>query len=330
MPKEFHQLTRLGKIRRLRGVVSKALDEYALEVERIEFLAIETNTHFKVTATTGDRYVLRIYSDEETTMAENRAEIFWLTALARDTDLNVTEPVPRKDGKYITEITLPGVPARRRCVLFYWIPGRTLDEQVTPERYYRLGQSLAKLHNHAETLNPLPPGIDPKRWDKVFYYPDEPIVYNSPAYRHLFSEDDIHTIDRVVTICERMFRKLFSDTKELMLIHGDLHYWNVHVYRGELYLIDFEDINLGFPVQDIAVTLSYGRQREGYQEWREAFISGYQEIRRWPDKGENVIPTLTIARMTMFINYVARIEEEPQEYIQSRMKDLRTFLDEFA
>jgi len=39
---------------------------------------------------------------------------------------------------------------------------------------------------------------------------------------------------------------------------------------------------------------------------------------------------LTIARTTMFINYVARIEEEPQEYIQSRMKDLRAFLAEFA
>ena len=330
MIQDFNQLTRLGKIRRLRGIVAKALEEYALEVKRIEFLAIETNTHFKVIATTGERFVLRIYSDEETTLVETRAEVFWLTALARDTDLNITEPVLRKDGKHITEITIPGVPPRRRCVLFHWIPGRTLDEQVTPQRYYQLGQSLAKLHNHAETLNPLPPEIDPKRWDKVFYYPGEPVVYNSPAYSHLFSPQEIQTIDQVIEISEKMFRKLFSDKKELMLIHGDLHYWNVHVYRGELYLIDFEDINLGYPVQDIAVTLSYGRHREGYQDWREAFIEGYKNIRRWPVEGEDVIPTLTIARTTMFINYVARIEEEPQEYIQSRMKDLRAFLAEFA
>jgi hypothetical protein len=67
MKKEFHQLTRLGKIRRLRGVVAKALENYSLDVDRIVFLAIETNTRFKVTAFTGERYVLRIYSDEEIT-----------------------------------------------------------------------------------------------------------------------------------------------------------------------------------------------------------------------------------------------------------------------
>jgi len=326
MEKKYSELTRIGKIRRLRAVVFKTLEAYDLDVAEVKFLAIETNTHFEVRSISGDRFVLRIYSDEETTLRENQAEIFWLTALIRDTDLKVTEPIARKDGKYISVVTVPNVPPDRRCVLFSWIPGKTLDEQVTPERYFKLGQSLAKLHNHAETLNPLPPEIDPKRWDKVFYYPDEPVVYNAPAYKHLFSREDIQIIDRVIDISENMFKKLFSEKKELMLIHGDLHYWNVHVHKEELYLIDFEDVNLGYPVQDIAVTLSYGRHREGYQDWRKAFIEGYTSIRRWPDAGENVIPTLVIARTTMFINYVARIEEEPQEYIQSRLEELRNFL----
>jgi len=320
-------LTRLGKIRRLRAVVFQALKAYDLDVAEVKFLAIETNTHFEVRSISGERFVLRIYSDEETTLVENRAELFWLTALIRDTNLKVTEPIARKDGKYITVVTVPGVPPDRRCVLFRWIPGKTLDEQVTPEYYYKLGQNLAKLHIHAQTLNPLPPEINPKRWDKVFYYPDEPVVYNAAAYSHLFSPDDIQTIDRVIEISKNMFRKLFSAKQDLMLIHGDLHYWNVHVYKGELYLIDFEDVNLGYPVQDIAVTLSYGRHRDGYEEWKKAFIEGYTSVRGWPEVEEGVIPTLIIARTTMFINYVARVEEEPQEYIQSRMKELKIFLD---
>jgi len=318
----------LGKIRRLRAIVFKALEYYDFEVKNVKFLAIETNTHFEILSSAGERFVLRIYSDEETTLVENRAEIFWLTALMRDTDLKVTEPVPRKDGKYISVVSIPGVPPDRRCVLFRWIPGRTLDEQVTPKKYYKLGQSLAKLHNHAETLNPLPPEVNPKRWDKVFYYPDEPIVYNKPAYSHLFSRDDIELIDQVIEVAEDMFRGLFQSQEGLMLIHGDLHIWNVHVHQGELYLIDFEDVNLGYPVQDIAVTLSYGRQREGYQEWKKAFIEGYISIRDWPAVSEDVIPTLVAARTTMFINYVARIDEAPQEYIQSRMEELRNFLSE--
>ena len=262
---KYNQLTRLGKIRRLHRVVNIALEAYDLEVSQIKFLTIETNTHFKILTPSGERYVLRIYSDEETTLKENRAELFWLNALVRDTDLKVTEPILRTDGNYITIVTVPGVPPERRCVLFKWIPGRTLEEQVSPENYYILGESLAKLHLHAATLNPLPPEINPKRWDKVFYYPDEPVVYNSPDYSRLFSPEDIQAMDQVIEAANEMFRKLFQDTEELMLIHGDLHYWNVHVHRGQLYLIDFEDINLGYPVQDIAVTLSYGRHREGYE-----------------------------------------------------------------
>ena len=271
--------------------------------------------------------MLRIYSDEETTLKENQAEIYWLNALVLDTNLNVTEPIPRKDGKYITIVTVPGVPPERRCVLFRWVPGRTLEEQVSPENYYLFGQALARLHQHAETLNPLPLGINPKRWDKVFYYPDEPVVYNTRAYSHLFSPEDIQLIDQVIAVADDMFKVLFSDTDELMLIHGDLHYWNVHVHRGELYLIDFEDVNLGYPVQDISVTLSYGRNREGYKALKQAFCDGYTSIRGWPDVEEDVISTLIIARSVMFINYTARVMDEPIEYIQSRLEELRDFLE---
>jgi Ser/Thr protein kinase RdoA (MazF antagonist) len=130
----------------------------------------------------------------------------------------------------------------------------------------------------------------------------------------------------VIEKSDAVFARLFRDTDELMLIHGDLHYWNVHVHQGEIYLIDFEDVNLGYPVQDIAITLSYGQHREGYQEWKSAFMEGYTSIREWPNLAEDVIPTLTAARTAMFINYAARIEEDPREYIQSRLEGLRKYL----
>ena len=326
MPKDYSQLTRLGKIRRLHRVVSKALEAYDLQVAQIKFLTIETNTLFEIRSKSGERFALRIYSDEETTLKENQAEIFWLTALVRDSDLKVTEPVPRKDGEYISLVTVPDVPPNRRCVLYRWIPGRTLGDRNNPEYYYKLGQCLAKLHNHAETLNPLPPEIDPKRWDKAFYYPDEPVIYNTPEYSHLFSKGDIQTMDQVIEIADRVFQKLFSDPEELMLIHGDLHFWNVHAYHGELYLIDFEDINLGYPVQDIAVTLYAGRNREDYSEWKDAFIEGYTTIRLWPKVEPEVISVLMAARSVMFVNYAARILDDPKEYIESRLKELEKFL----
>lgn len=323
--KPFDELTRMGKIRRLRRLVLKVVEAYDLRVASVRFLTIETNTMFQIRSADGEKYVLRIYSDEETTLRENQAEMFWLDALKRDTDLKATEPVARRDGEYITIASVPGVPANRRCVLFKWIPGRALENYLSSENYYSFGQVLAKLHNHASTLKPLPPHIQPKRWDKVFYYPDEPVVYNAPEYSHLFPPDRIELLEAVIEQADEVFARLFADKEGLILIHGDLHYWNVHYYRGELYVLDFEDINLGYPVQDVAVTLSYGRQRDGYAEWKAAFEQGYRSVREWPVAGERTVETLVAARTVMFVNYVARIDPSPQEYIERRCEELAQF-----
>jgi len=328
--KPYHELTRLGKIRRLHQVVLEALGFYDLEVKWVKFLTIETNTMFQVRSEDGGRFVLRIYSDDETTLRENQAEMFWLDALMRDTDIQVTEPVPRRDGEYINVINVPGVPTERRCVLFKWVPGRTLENYLSPENYFKYGQTLAKLHDHAFSLNPLPPDICPKKWDKVFYYPDEPVIYCAPEYSHLFPFGRIEILEKVIARANEVFEELFSDQEKQILIHGDLHFWNVHLYQGELFVIDFEDINLGYPVQDVAVTLAYGRTREGYNEWKDAFKEGYCSIRPWPSENEKTIETLIAARSVMFINYVARIDPSPEEYIEARCKDLVDFLRKFS
>jgi Ser/Thr protein kinase RdoA (MazF antagonist) len=226
----------------------------------------------------------------------------------------------------MTIVSVPGVPDERRCVLFKWIPGRTLENYLSSENYFKFGQTLAKLHNHASTLKPLPPHIQPKKWDKVFYYPDEPVVYDAPEYSHLFPPERIELLEEVIEQADRVFAGLFADKDGQILIHGDLHFWNVHFHRGELYVIDFEDVNLGYPVQDVAVTLSYGRQRDGYAEWKAAFKQGYGSVREWPVEGERTIQTLMAARSVMFINYVARIDPSPQEYIEQRCEGLVQFL----
>ena len=62
--KPYHELSELGKIRRLHHLVWKALEDYDLQVTRVEFLTKDTNTMFQVRTVDGGRYVLRIYSDE--------------------------------------------------------------------------------------------------------------------------------------------------------------------------------------------------------------------------------------------------------------------------
>jgi Ser/Thr protein kinase RdoA (MazF antagonist) len=330
MMRPYNELTMTGKIRRLRQLALKALEKYDLCIEWVKFLTVATNTMFLIRTADGGKFVLRIYSDEETTLKENQAEMFWLDTLKRDTNLKVTEPIACRNGEYINIVSVPSVPEERRCVLFKWIPGQTLDNHLSSESYYKYGQLLAKLHDHASTLKPLPAHIQPKKWNKVFYYPDEPVVYDIPEYSYLFPPERVELVKKVIVHADDVFARLFEDKDGQILIHGDLHYRNVHFYRGELYALDFEDVNLGYPVQDIAVTLYYGRQHDGYNEWKAAFKQGYCSVKRWPTEGERTIETLMAARSVMFINYVARINPSPQEYIEKRCEELVRFLKTYS
>jgi Ser/Thr protein kinase RdoA (MazF antagonist) len=324
--KPYNELTHRGQILRLRQLCMKALENYPIDVARVRYLTTESTTMFRVDTRDGSKYVIRLYSDLDSSLAENETEMFWLHALARDTDLRVTEPVARNDGDYLTLVSMQGVPGEKRCALYKWVPGVQLAERVSPQTYRQLGAIMAKLHKHAESLA-LPDHIDPKRWDKVFYYPDEPVVYNTPGYSHLFTAEQLEVMERACQRLNPFLADLYQHSGGPMLVHADLHFWNVHIYRGELYVIDFEDIVLGYPVHDIAICLYYLRHRAGYPELLAAFQNGYATERDWPSFTQTDLHLLWAARMTNFINYVAHVDEpdDALDYIGARCRELEGF-----
>ena len=328
--KPYESLTFRGKNLRLRKLCIKALEEYPIDVARVRYLTTESTTMFSVDATDVNKYVIRLYSKFDSSLAENKTEMYWLTALARDTDLRVVEPVARKDGEYITLISMEGVPGEQRCALYKWVPGVQLANHISTRSYRQLGELMAKLHNHSQSLN-LPDRISPKRWGKIFYFPDELVVYDKAEYASLFTAEQLSTleaaIDRVTPFLAGMYRK-----KNPMLLHGDMHYWNVHIFRGELYLIDFEDMLLGYPIQDISICLYYLRNEKKYAELADAFLDGYARERNLPSFNKRDLHLLWMARMVNFVNCVAHMDtpEDAKPYIAARCEELDGFLAKMA
>ncbi len=278
---------------------------------------------------------MRIYSDGETSLKENRAEMYWLNALKQDTDIKITEPVENRDGELVTIVNVPNLPPDQRCALFKWIPGQPLagaKGATNVENYHLYGKALAQLHNHAESINPLPADINPKRWDKVFYYENESIVYNDPEYSHLLTADQVAMVDKIVAKADAYLAQMFEDPAGRILIHGDLHDSNIHIYKGELYLIDFEDLNLGYDTQDVAITLYYNRLRDNKAELQAAFEKGYSSLRQWPLESEEQLQTLIAARMVMFLNYVLQIlpAEEAKTYIDRWIAELEQYMQSYG
>ncbi|MBI9044871.1 MAG: phosphotransferase [Anaerolineaceae bacterium] len=325
--KPFYSLTEAGQTKRLRKLAFKALQQYNLNVKRLNLITKDTHTIFRVDTEIGEKFALRIYSEGETSLEDNQVEMFFLNQISTHTDLPVPEPVTAKNGELITFAQVPDVPEERRCVLFRWVPGHCLEDELSTKYYFQLGQQMARLHDFAKTIQ-IPSHLDPRQWDQVFYYRDEPVVLHDESYSALFTPQRLEVIEKAMSMADNLFNQLYARTEGKILIHADLHFWNVHVYRGKIYLLDFEDALLGYPLQDIAVTLSYGRTLPEHPDLCAAFKEGYSSQNIWPVETQCQLETLWMARSIMFINYVAHTKAlEPEPYINDRCADLKKFLD---
>jgi Ser/Thr protein kinase RdoA (MazF antagonist) len=321
----FSDLTDAGRIRRLRRVAWSALSRYPIAVSRLRFLAAHTNVTYRVDTEDGRVFALRVGTTLEDTDVDVASEMAWLSALVRETDVSVVRPVRNANGELVTVASGPGVPEERRCVLFSWLPGSVLADRVSTARYEDLGELAAQVHDHGERWRP-PRTFRPLVWDRVFYYPAEPVVLFDPRYRRWMTPERTDTVRRAIEIITPELGRLHRERRP-SVIHGDLQMGNVMVHRGSLTAFDFEDVMRGAPVQDIAITLSYGRARPDYGELRRAFRSGYERRRGWPVEFEGQLELLMAARKLMFLNYLLRTEPEPEEFIAEAIPDVRRLVE---
>src|SRR5688572_27819463 len=146
----FTSLSHRAQVGRLKRLAAAALAQYELPRAHLAPLVHAFNTTFKVTDAEGNRYALRITRPGKSTVAEVQAELAWLAAIRRDTDLVVPEPVPTRDGALLTVAGAPGVPEPRICALFRWVPGRFVRGRLVPRHLEQVGQFMARLQDHAQ------------------------------------------------------------------------------------------------------------------------------------------------------------------------------------
>lgn len=302
-----------------------ALTEYGIVPSRLRLVGGFSNVIFRVEAAAG-RYALRVdlegwHSDDDIDV-----ELAWLDALARDTALDLCRFVPAPDGRRYVYADAPGVPGRRRCVLFRWLPGRPLEDRLTEQRYRGLGRISAGLHLHGAHFEP---PHRPLTWDRIFYWPEEvdPVVIGTPAVGRFLAGGRAEILDRAIAVAERAFARL--DPRRAQIVHGDLHPGNVHVFRDRLIAFDFEDVTWGHRVQDVAITLFYERTHPAYNDLRAAFEEGYRSLAPWPVTYDGELEHFMAARTIMFVNFVANLRPDPSDYYDIAFPRLERFLHDY-
>jgi Ser/Thr protein kinase RdoA (MazF antagonist) len=312
--KPFHELTTRGKGRRLHWLALAALQRYDLAVTRLRLLYNLWNCVFRVDTAAGEKYVIRINRPGERTRPEVQSELAWLTALHHDTDLRVPHPLMNRSGEWVTEATAPGVPESRLCSVFAWMPGPPLAQRLTPAAMEQFGTLSARLHHHAATFN-LPPGCALKAFDTVF--PGvEPVVVFEGLYSEQFSPEDRAAMREAVVLTERRLEQLAATDETRRVLHGDLIGWNIKVWRGQLCPLDFEGMTLGYPIQDIGISLLHTFFPAYESDALAAFRRGYERVLPWPERYSGELALWMMWRALTLANlFVQSPDPEEQSWV---------------
>lgn len=196
-------------------------------------------------------------------------------------------------------------------LLFAMFPkcgGRSVDE-FSDEQWVQLGRLLGRMHQvgatktaaHRITMEPLQ-----STQDQLVY------LLNS----NCVPQDLKAKLEKIVTAIIADIGPLFK-TIEQIRIHGDCHFSNLIHRPGEsLYLIDFDDMAMGPPVQDVWMLLPGGLE-DAFVEL-DLFLEGYETFRSFDRRSLRLVEPLRAMR---FIHYMAWCAHQVEEDGMTRAID---------
>ncbi|GHO46380.1 phosphotransferase enzyme family protein [Ktedonospora formicarum] len=291
-----------GQIRRLRELAEAALTYFDIGNARLSLLNSGADTLFQVMAQRRiasdedslnvhiekGRYTLRLYGDEVSTESI-LSEMRWLLALRRDTELVVPEPVATRTGSLLIQVEIEDIPETPRCGLFRWVEGRFSESLLNVSRMERAGMFMARLHQHAENYM-LPSDFTRPRWDwQELIKPELTEIAGDLG----LSAREAATFTTLFEQMEEMFAQLTTNKAHYGLIHSDFQPSNYLFYKDEVRAIDFEKCQFGYYLYDMAVALYSLCGRASEEILREAFFSGYTQIRVLPEQHEKRLSLFT-------------------------------------
>jgi len=179
--------------------------------------------------------------------------------------------------------------------------GRAMDE-FDEETWKILGRLIARLHLVGEKH---------KRSKRITWRPTSATKhhleglaktdYVLPDFKKAFFD----AAEAFIKKAEPLFGK-----QEFILLHGDLHKGNLIHRPGEgIYFIDFDDIALGPPVQDIWMLLP--DKPENCKRELGLLLDSYETFRRFDKKSLDLVPILRGMRIIHFVYWLAMQSGEP-------------------
>lgn len=250
------------------------------------------NDSYLVTAGT-DKYILRVYTRGEHTLAEIEAELLILTVLSR-CDITTAEPIARQDGQLVTTVEAPE--GKRCIVLFQYLDGQK-KEALTPGDHHLIGATLAQMHELLD-LN-MPPVDRPVHNSATMLV--EPLA-TILGFEVLPLTEEHRTLLR--TIVDRLKPELDAlptDPPAFGLCHGDFMSGNLLFNNGSIGIIDFDICAYCWRIYDLATFVWLRALGESdiptiMQDVLEPLVRGYETLRPLSEAERQLLPYFVLVR----------------------------------
>lgn len=243
------------------------------------------NRVFEVERVDGTRFVVKFYRPGRWSREAILDEHHFLLDLAAH-EIPVVAPLMLQDDTTLAE---------SNGLLYSVFPkcgGRSVDE-FTDDQWVQLGRLIGRVHQVGELLvadHRIVMAPNQSAESQLEYILDSPCV-----------PDDLKPpLDEAARAIIEQAAPLFEDG-QMIRIHGDCHFSNVIHRPGEsFFLIDFDDMVMGPPIQDIWMLLP-GDLGESFVEF-DLFLEGYETFRIFDHTTLRLVEPLRAMR---YIHYMA-------------------------
>lgn len=296
----------------------EAIDQWHLDVERIEEVSRSENVVFRLRVKDGDVFVLRMHRPGYHSYEELVSEQTWTAALAA-AGVDVPVAKPTREGLPYGVIHIDG--QRRWVGVLEWVEGKTMRSLIeassntrdVAERFRQLGGILARMHNQAADWQPS------ARFTRHAVDADG-LMGERPFWGPFWSSAVLSEPKQAEFVALRLrihalLSALPTSTETYTLIHADLHPGNVVVNGHRLHVIDFDDAGFGWHAYDFAVALKDYEAHPEFASLQRALASGYRRFRSLGDESVALIPLFLLVRALASLGWTdARPDLDTSEY----------------
>lgn len=219
----------------------------------------------------------------------------------KEAEIPVVAPLPLKAG--LSSCRSLGK-TRQEGILYAFFPkfrGREHAEITNDDRQW-LGRLLARLHNIGESFEAKHRlRLTPETYgDKSLHF----ILSQEFLPKDLKENIELHLVQAI-----DLARPFFSGPMKTIATHGDCHPGNILWNREGPHLVDFDDMVVSPPVQDIWM-LFYGNREEKAEQQR-IFFEGYEVFRKFDRSTLMLSEPLRTLRMIRHAAWIGERYTEP-------------------